>query len=325
LVRHLAALYEGVARAVGTGLCRNRSKSRSSGLRPGNNTFQAKEAKKGSSEDERKVLTDYRGKLTPGSRAITVRRDNGFMITGPARSGSTMLVHLLRSHPDICSHDEVFSPDKVKGITGTYLQKIEADPGFLDQLTADRFCDPVKFLYNKVLDPQGKKIVGFKLKHDELVLPGYRTVRDEIVSNRKMRIIHLKRNNLLRRYLSHYIAANITRVTLAVGEQPIPELCPVRLDPVDCERNFEIVLAREAEFGALFASHPHFYISYEDIVSGHISTLNSLVDFLGVSRRALTTPTKKLGRDDLRGVIANYDELREYFAGSRFAKFFDSP
>jgi hypothetical protein len=114
-----------------------------------------------------------------------------------------MLVHLLRSHPEICAHDEVFSPDKVRGLSGKYLQRSREDPGFIEWLSAERYRDPIRFLYKFVLDPDGKKAVGFKLKHDELVLPGYETVRNEIVSNRKLRIVHLRRNNLLRRYLSH--------------------------------------------------------------------------------------------------------------------------
>jgi LPS sulfotransferase NodH len=262
--------------------------------------------------------------IIAGARTTALYRDNGFMITGPARSGSTMLVHLLRSHPEICSHDEVFSPDKVKGITGAYLQKSEEDPGFIDRLSAERDRDPIQFLYKIVLDPQGKKTVGFKLKHDELVFPEYKGLRDEIANNRNLRIIHLRRNNLLRRYLSHHIAMHVTRVTLAVGEQPIPKVSPIHLDPAACEKDFETVLAWEAEFAALFVRHPAFSISYEDMVSGKRTKLDGLLEFLGVSQRELTTTTRRLGRDDLRSAIANFDELREYFSGCRFAKFFET-
>jgi hypothetical protein len=86
-----------------------------------------------------------------------------------------MLVHLLRSHPEICAHDEVFSPDKVRGLSGKYLQRSREEPGFIEWLSAERYRDPIRFLYKFVLDPDGKKAVGFKLKHDELVLPGYET------------------------------------------------------------------------------------------------------------------------------------------------------
>src|SRR6266478_1411251 len=110
-------------------------------------------------------------------------RDNIYMITCAARTGSTMLVRLLRSHPEICSHDEILTSDTTGGITGTYLTKWGEEPDFIERLSAERDRDPIKFLYKIVLDLQGKKAVCFKLKHDELVLPEYKALRDEIAAD----------------------------------------------------------------------------------------------------------------------------------------------
>jgi hypothetical protein len=236
-----------------------------------------------------------------------------------------MLVQLLRSHPDICSHAEVLSGNKITGVTGTYRRKSLEQPDFIDRLTIERDRDPVKFLYKIVLDLQGKKVVGFKLKHDELVLPEYKRLRDEIVSDLDFRIIHLRRQNLLRRYLSWYIANNVTHVTLAVEGDAIPEMPSVKLDPGACQHDFETMQRQADEFRQLFARHPNFSIVYEEIVRGESGKLASLLDFLGVSQRKLTTTTKKLGADSLRSAIINFDELRSYFVGSPFAEFFDEP
>jgi LPS sulfotransferase NodH len=249
-------------------------------------------------------------------------RDNIYMITCPARSGSTMLVQLLRSHPEICSHSEVFTPDRITGITGTYCQKSREQAGFIERLSRERDRNPIKFLYKIVLDLQGKKVVGFKLKHDELVRPEYKVLRDEIVNDRDFRIIHLRRENLLRRYLSQYIVNRVTGVTLAVRGQTIPKLQPVVLDPRKCQRDFETVLARQKEFAELFVEHPGFSISYEEMITPGSEKLQALLDFIGVPRRELTTTTQKLGNDDLRSAIINFDELRSYFEGSPFSKFF---
>jgi hypothetical protein len=132
-----------------------------------------------------------------------------------------MLVHLLRSHPEICSHGELLSPGKIRGITGTYSIKHRAEPEFLDRLSAERDQDPIKFLYKIALDLQGKKAVCFKLKYGELILPEFKTLRDEIVSDTDFQIIHLRRENLLRRYLSHFIADHITHVRLSSAHQPV--------------------------------------------------------------------------------------------------------
>jgi LPS sulfotransferase NodH len=250
-------------------------------------------------------------------------RDNIYMITCAARTGSTMLVHLLRSHPEICSHDEIFSPGKIGGITGTYLMKRRAQPDFIDRLSADRDRDPIKFLYKIALDLQGKKAVCFKLKHDELILPAYKALRDEIVNDTDFRIIHLRRENLLRRYLSHYIANHVTHVTLAIHGQVIPEVPRVELNPHECQKDFETVRSRELEFAELFAQHPSFSISYEEMVAGDVKKIGALLDFMGVSPRELTTTTRRLGCDDLRQVIANFEELRTHFAGSPYSKFFE--
>jgi len=233
-----------------------------------------------------------------------------------------MLVHLLRSHPEICSHCEVFSPNRITGITGTYLKKSREQADFIERLSRDRDRDPVKFLYKIVLDLQGKKIVGFKLKHDELVLPEYKVLRDEIANDLDFRIIHLRRENLLRRFLSHYVVNRLTHTTLIVEGQAIPEVPPLRLNPLQCQRDFETILRREREFGELFARHRSFSLSYEEFVARDQEKMSSLLDFLGVSQRELTTTTKKLGNDDLRLAIANFDELRSHFAGSPFSKFF---
>jgi len=236
-----------------------------------------------------------------------------------------MLVNLLRSHPEICSHGEVFTPSQITGITGTYLRRSHEQAGFLERLSRERDRDPIKFLYKIVLDLQGKKIAGFKLKHDELVLPDFKILRDEIASDLDFRIIHLRRENLLHRFLSHYIVNYVTHTTLAVGGQTIPEVPPVRLDPYECQRDFETTQKRESEFRALFARHRNFLLSYEEMVARNPDKMAALLDFLEVSPRELTTTTKKLGNDDLRRAIANFDELRSHFAGSPFSKFFENP
>jgi hypothetical protein len=235
-----------------------------------------------------------------------------------------MLVHLLRSHPEICSHSEVFTPNQITGITGTYIEKSREQPDFLQKLSRERDRNPIKFLYKIVLDLQGKKVVGFKLKHDELVLPEFKRLREEIASDLDFRIIHLRRKNLLRRFLSHYLANRVTHTTLAVQGQHIPEVPPVKLDPLECQRDFETTLKRDAEFTELFARHRSFSISYEEMVARDPEKMAGLLNFLGVSPRELTTTTRRLGNSSLRTAIANFDELRAHFAGSRFEEFFEN-
>src|SRR5438445_13513556 len=107
-------------------------------------------------------------------------------------------------------------------MTGTYLMKCRAEPDFASYLAAEKDRDPIKFLYKVVLDLQGKKAVCFKLKHDELVLPEYKGLRDDSVNDRYFRIIDLRHENLLRRYLSHYLGNRVTGVRFVVRYQTRP-------------------------------------------------------------------------------------------------------
>src|SRR5438128_6192619 len=118
-----------------------------------------------------------------------------------------------------------------------------------------------------VLLLQDKKSGSFNIKHDELVLHEYKVLQDEIAADLDFRIIHLYRENLLRRFLSHYVVNRVTHTTLAVEGQCIPEVPPVRLDPLECERDFDTTLRRDAAFRELFARHRSFPLSYEQMVA----------------------------------------------------------
>ena len=110
-----------------------------------------------------------------------------------------------------------------------------------------------------------EKAVCFKLKHDELIQPEHKVLRDEIVSDRDFRIIHLRRENLLRRYLSYYIANHVTRVTLAVHGQNDPSSS--QYIAAQGPERFRNDSDREREFAELFAQHPGFQISYEEMIT----------------------------------------------------------
>lgn len=110
---------------------------------------------------------------------------------------------------------------------------------------------------------------------------------------------------------------------MAVQGQVIPEMPRLKLDPQECQKDFETVRSREMQFVNLFAQHPSFSISYEEMVAGSAEKLRALEDFLGVSPRELTTTTRRLGCDNLRQVIANFEELRTYFSATPYLGFLE--
>mgnify|MGYP003693632861 CR=1 FL=1 len=84
-----------------------------------------------------------------------------------------MLVHLLRSHPEICAHDEVFSPDKVRGLSGKLLQRSREDPGFIEWLSAEEIpMIPSDFCTNSSLIRTERRQLGLSLSMMSLRLAG---------------------------------------------------------------------------------------------------------------------------------------------------------
>ena len=97
------------------------------------------------------------------------------MIACAARTGSTMLVRALRSHPALVVHGEVWGARMV-GLDGPLARACEADPAALEGLERARFEDPEAGM-RRFLDPHGALAAGFKLKFDELVRPEWSGVR----------------------------------------------------------------------------------------------------------------------------------------------------
>ncbi|MGB7059598.1 MAG: sulfotransferase [Geitlerinemataceae cyanobacterium] len=245
------------------------------------------------------------------------------MITCAARTGSTLLQSYLQSHPEILCHGEIYAKNNINAILGIYGQKQKSDPEYEKELIAYRENNPHTFLYKIAFDRQDRKIVGFKLKHDELVLPNFAETRHLLQEDTDVKIIHLSRTNLLARYLSWYLVNKVTGVTMRLEGQDLPETEMIRLDPKECLANFEEAERRYAFFQTMFANHQIYEVSYEDLVGEEREgVLDELQDFLGVAHHPLTTKMVKLGKEDLSEAIENFDELSEFFKETRYGSFF---
>src|SRR5207244_12983927 len=97
-----------------------------------------------------------------------------------------------------------------------------------------------------------------------------------------------------------------------------------RLYALKCEEDLQKTLRRDAELRELFARHRSFSLWYGEMLARDPEKMAALLNFLEVSPRELTTTTKRLGNNSLRGAIANLDELSTHFEGSRFAEFFEN-
>ena len=172
------------------------------------------------------------------------------------------------------------------------------------------------------LYPGGFRAVGAKIKYAELTPEVIGNAHAWVLANKDLKIIHLKRQNLLRRLVSHELAVQ-SGVNMVLEGGPVPEYKSLQLDFEACTRDFDAVRAEEERFAALFADHPVIDVTYERVADPSSGECERILDFLGVPHAPLHTPMVKLGRDDLSESVGNYDELRRQAQGTRYAHYFD--
>lgn len=231
-----------------------------------------------------------------------------FMIACAARTGSTMLVRTLRSHPGLVVHGEVWG-DGMVGLDGPLARECGADPAAFAALEASRFDESAETL-RRFLDPHGAQAVGFKLKFDELVRPQWRGIRQLVEADAALRIVFLHRHDLLRRYLSHQIVLRQTGVTNVPAGGDVPGIEPFEVDIQDCLRDIAQTRARTLEFEAAFAAHPSLHVVYENLAADPQAECERVFDFLGVAPVAVRVATERIVRAPPEALVLNYDELR---------------
>jgi LPS sulfotransferase NodH len=240
---------------------------------------------------------------------------NRFLIVSAARTGSTMLRNMLNSHPDICCHGEVFSMPLIRGFVG--LRQGEKSP-VLHKMQHLRKSDPLGYLREYVFYPGPFKAIGAKILYDDLLAPEWKVVFDAILADRDLRIVHLFRENRLKRFLSHYIT-RVTNVHVVTDLKDRPPVEPIWVSPKDCVHDIEQVEQLENQFRDFFHEHPVFEITYEQIVGNR--KLDELQRFLGLGPATLRTKTVKLNSDKLQDLLKNYGELEQAFRGTKCERY----
>ena len=248
----------------------------------------------------------------PVTVATMQARHPRFMIACAARTGSTMLVRTLRSHPALIVHGEVWG-DRMVGVDGPLGRACDADPAMRDALEAMRFRQPERVLH-EFLDPHAAQAAGFKLKYDELVRPQWHDVRRLVEADRGLAIVFLHRRDLLRRYLSHQVVLRQTGITVvAAGDAP-PPVQPFAVDIDDLLRDITETHRRTREFEAAFAAHPSLQVAYEDLAAHPQAQCDRLFGFLGVEPAPVRVATERIVRTQPEVLVLNYPEVQAALA-----------
>jgi len=230
------------------------------------------------------------------------------------RTGSTSLVVSLGSHPDIECAGEILigAPDTPKPqVRGRFkmvvrIANIVTSGAWMPGHRMERFyaggsarVRAFKVMYNQLANP-------FALRY--------------LQNDRTIRILHLRRHNLLKVHVSRLLMGKRERVQ-ATG--PV-EAVRTHVDPEQAIAAMRKARARYQRFEALFGGHPRLQLTYESLFEGQglsEATTAAICDFLDVPRHPMRSKLTKLNPESLQDMVTNYEELAAAVARTEFAEF----
>jgi hypothetical protein len=229
----------------------------------------------------------------PGDSGLT------FVILCLGRTGSTHLVSLLSSHPEIHCFGELFT-DRKRTLDEAYIKSPIDDPvEYVAQLTA----------------PLSERAVGFKLPLNSIRA---HPVAVRLLESDELRAIRLRRLNLLALFASRRLLA-ATRVSRSTrGDYGDTT---VTLDPKQCLAVFRRSEEHERYLDGLVDGKPVYDVTYEDLAAGR--GLDDLQTFLGVEPMMLESRFKRLRSRPLSETIENWSEIESALRGSQYERFLE--
>lgn len=250
-----------------------------------------------------------------------------FIITCAARSGSTMLRHMLNSHPNILCHGEVlrlrtltrfFTKVVIGNMDGNSGEIYRSDKSARRRINRIFQKHPADFLDEYIFtgDNTHHKVCGFKFKTDELFNPRFDPFSKYILDSKTIAIIHLRRKNLLEQYISHMLVKNKTVPTaIFEGDDHVIATKRYTIDPEEVVGYFREIIQRETRVGEEFKDHRMCDVWYEDLIDSD-RAIHDILEFLNVPQQSLKKETKKLLYHHY-SYISNLDDVLESLYSAR--------
>ncbi len=218
--------------------------------------------------------------------------EHKFVIFCIHRSGSSLLANLLDSHPLIHCEDELL-----------YHRKFY----------------PINYLETRgKLSP--KENFGFKLMPNHIGYQGYDDPYQFILSlyDKDFKFIKLSRRDLFRAAISLLAAQKRRKFHYSKNERSLG-IPKITLPPSQVKETTAWFQNLTLLQDQVMESLPYLELFYEDHLidsANHQSTVDSIVDFLGIPRAHVHTNFAKISSNNISDHIENIKEIEEYIASS---------
>ncbi len=261
------------------------------------------------------------------SIASTIKQTNGtkstmtrFIVFTTPRTGSTLLVKSLDTHPEIFCAGEIFllGGTQFHGECSFHFWRLPLPKKLIYLLNFPNMWLNLKSFLNHFFAPKnGIHAKGFKLMHFQTAyMPGI----IDYIKKQDVKVILLLRENLLKNTLSD-LRARDTGVYHNSGSvtEKLPKfhvdinLLSKKMGEIE---NFNKQLDQKT------ASMNRLKVAYEDFDNWD-ATMSRILKFLEVENIPVAPVSKKLNPDKLEDMIANYEEMKNWLQQNNYAQFLD--
>jgi len=221
-----------------------------------------------------------------------------FVLLFEGRTGSTFIKHSLDSHPNISMKGEFLAGEDSKA-----QEKI------------------IRNLYSKV--PNGIQAIGFKTRLRQII---DRKKFLELMDEFEVKVIVMYRRNLIKLALSEVNSLRLFKKygkwNLFEGKKPLPLFAPT-IEEFD--KTFQSRKAYEEKLQAFMTEIKRDMIvrDYQDLLDDREKLFNEFFEFFGVEPFPLKSPIRKNTSENMREILLNYDEIKNYYSDTPYAKMFD--
>lgn len=231
---------------------------------------------------------------------IKCKKKNKFFIYSQARTGSTLLVYLLNSHPLIHCDREIFT---------------------FRTLFTESFIKARRMLYSGRI--YGCKIIESQLQR-QVTQNGMAQFMRKMHAQ-EWKIIYLSRKNVLRHALSKLLVTHRGKEK----RHQFAKNAPFHLEKIDIDINkLHSVMSGIQETNArdeeVLNGIPHLKIAYEDDLLRsdlHQKTSDRIFEYLGLNSSPVKTDLVRITSDNLSDFVANYEELKTFIHKTPYTKF----
>jgi hypothetical protein len=223
---------------------------------------------------------------------------------------------LLNTHPGVLSFGEIFRNTDALDWDAPGYQATRS-------VLAAYQADPVRFIQKYVFRrlPRRVEAVGFKLFYYHARTGPWQALWPYLQSLPGLKVIHLRRANILRTHLSRARAAASNRWVNTSGEKE--KVGPLALNADDLLADFVQTRQWEQAADQAFAPECRLNLTYEALTADYERELARVWSFLCLAPAPARPGTHKQTHEALAAAISNYAELKQHFAGSEWAGFFE--